>query len=107
MEVSLTALGTGMPRLAGPRLLFGGLAVWLACFLAMRVYVVGIRRLGAAEWSTAGAVAALVAVALLIGPVRALTLFILSGTLLLTLATLGSLLKEMRQRRGDRRSRVP
>ena len=103
VQVSLTALGTGMPRLAGPRLLFGGLAVWLACFLAMRVYVVGIRRLGAAEWATAGAGAALAAGALLIGPVRALALFIFSGTLLLSLAALGSLLKELRERRTARR----
>ena len=107
VEVSLTAFGDAMPRLAGPRMLFGGLAVWLACFLAMRLYVVGIRRLGAAEWTTAAAVAALAAGALLIGPVRALALFILSGTLLLTLAALGSLLHELRQRRAARRSPVP
>ena len=108
VEVSLAALdavdrdGAGRPGLTGARMLFGGLAVWLTCFLAMRVHVVGIRRLGAAEWTTAGAVAALAAGALLIGPVRTLGLFIFAGALLLTLAALGSLLKELRQRRSDR-----
>ena len=83
-------------------MLFGGVAVWLTCFLAMRVQVVGIRRLGVAEGTTAGAVAALAAGALLIGPVRTLGLFIFAGALLLTLAALGSLLKELRQCRADR-----
>ncbi len=112
VEVSLSALGhvepngAGRPGLTGARMLFGGLAVWLTCFLAMRVHVVGIRRLGAAEWTTAGAVAALVAGALLIGPVRTLGLFIFAGGLILVLAALGSLLKELRQRRADRESRA-
>ena len=112
VEVSLAALGhvepngAGRPGLTGARMLFGGLAVWLTCFLAMRVHVVGIRRLGAAEWTTAGAVAALVAGALLIGPVRTLGLFIFAGGLILVLAALGSLLKELRQRRADRGSRA-
>ena len=82
--------------------MFGGLAVWLACFLAMRVYVVSIRRLGAAEWITAGAGAALAAGAVLIGPVRALEVFIFCGSLLLALAALGSLLKDLRRRRAAR-----
>ena len=88
--------------LTGARLLFGGLAVWLTCFLAMRVYVVSIRRLGAAEWITAGAGAALAAGAVLIGPVRALEVFIFCGSLLLALAALGSLLKDLRRRRAAR-----
>ena len=86
--------------LTGARLLFGGLAVWLTCFLAMRVYVVGLRRLGAAEWVTAGAVAGLAVGAVLIGPVRALGLFLFAGALLLALAALGSLLQELRRRQG-------
>ena len=103
-DVRSVAGGAGLARLAsgtvlsGARLLFGGMAVWLTCFLAMRVYVVGIRRLGAAEWVTAGAVAALAAGAALIGPVRALGLFIFAGALLLALAALGSLLQELRRR---------
>ena len=111
VEVSLAALGhvepdgAGRTGLTGARMLFGGLAAWLTCFLAMRVHVVGIRRLGAAEWTTAGAVAALVAGALLIGPVRTLGLFIFAGGLTLVLAALGSLLKELRQRRAARRAR--
>ena len=88
------------PVLTGARLLFGGLAAWLACFLAMRVYVVGLRRLGAAEWVTAGAVAGLALGAVLIGPVRALGLFLFAGALLLALAALGSLLQELRRRQG-------
>ena len=110
VEVSLATISAGdrdgAPDLTGARMLFGGLATWLTCFLAMRIYVVGVRRLGAAEWTTAGAVATLAAGALLIGPVRTLALFMFSGTLLLTLAALGSLLKELRQRRADRRSRT-
>ena len=81
-------------------MLFGGLAVWLTCFLAMRVYVVRVRRLGVAEWITAGAVAALAAGAVLIGPVRTVEVFIFAGSLLLALAVLGSLLKELRARRA-------
>ena len=73
---------------AGPRLLFGGLALWLACFLALRVVVVGLRRLGAAGWATADAVAALALGAVLLGPVRATELFIFAGSLLLALAAL-------------------
>ena len=98
--------GTGLAGMArgavrtGARLLFGGLAVWLTCFLAMRVYVVGLRRLGAAEWITAGAVTGLAVGAVLIGPVRVLGLFIFAGALLLALAALGSLLQELRRRRG-------
>ena len=113
VEVSLSALGhvepdgTRMTALTGARMLFGGLAVWLTCFLAMRVHVVGVRRLGTAEWTTAGSVAALAAGALLIGPVRTLGLFIFAGGLILVLAALGSLLKELRQRRAARRSRAP
>ncbi|MDE0221720.1 MAG: low temperature requirement protein A [Spirochaetaceae bacterium] len=103
-DVQSVAGGAGLARLAsgtvlsGARLLFGGMAVWLTCFLAMRVYVVGLRRLGAAEWVTAGAVAALAAGAALIGPVRSLGLFIFAGALLLALAALGSLLQELRRR---------
>ena len=41
---------------------------------------------GVAEGTTAGAVAALAAGALLIGPVRTLGLFMVAGALLLTLA---------------------
>ena len=109
VEVSLSALGAvedgaDTPSLTGGRMLFGGLAVWLTGFLAMRVYVVGIRHLGAAEWTTAGAVVVLAAGAFLIGPVRTLAVFIFAGALLLTLAALGSLLKELRQRRVDRRA---
>ena len=92
--------------LTGARLLFGGLAVWLICFLAMRVYVVSIRRLGAAEWTTAGAVAALAAGALLIGPVRTLEVFTFCGSLLLALAALGSLLRDLRRRRAARGARA-
>ena len=88
-------------------MLFAGLAAWLTCFLAMRVHVVGIRRLGAAEWTTAGVVAALAAGALLIGPVTTLALFIYVGGLLLMQGALGSLLDELRQRRAARRSRAP
>ena len=98
-EASEPPAGAG---LTGARLMFGGLAVWLTCFLAMRVYVVSIRRLGAAEWITAGAGAALAAGAVLIGPVRALEVFIFCGSLLLALAALGSLLKELRRRRAAR-----
>ena len=90
--------GTG-PDLPGARLLFGGLALWLACFLALRVVVVGLRRLGAAGWATAGAVAALALGAVLLGPVRTTELFIFAGSLLLALAALGTLLKELHQRR--------
>ena len=61
-------------------MLFGGVAVWLTCFLATRVHAVGIRRLGVAEGTTAGAVAALAAGAFLIGPVRTLGLFIFAGS---------------------------
>ena len=86
------------PDLTGARLLFGGLALWLACFLALRVVVVGLRRLGAAGWTTAGAVAALALGAVLLGPVRATELFLFAGSLLLALAALGSLLKELHQR---------
>ncbi len=93
--------------LSGARLLFGGMAVWLTCFLAMRAYVVGIRRLGAAEWVTAAAVAALAAGAVLVGPVRALGLFIFAGALLLALAVLGSLLQELRRRRAAPPARDP
>ena len=81
--------------------------MWLTCFLAMRVYVVGIRRLGAAEWVTAGAVAALAAGAALIGPVRALGLFIFAGALLLALAALGSLRQELRRRGAAPPARAP
>ena len=88
------------PGLTGARMLFGGLAVWLTCFLAMRVYVAHLRRLGVAEWTTAGAVAALAAGAVLIGPVRTVEVFIFAGSLLLALAVLGSLLKELRARRA-------
>ena len=88
--------GPGMP---GARLLFGGLALWLACFLALRVVVVGLRRLGAAGWATAGAVAALALGAVLLGPVRTTELFMFAGSLLLALAALGSLLKELHQHR--------
>ena len=87
------------PALPGVRLLFGGMALWLACFLALRVVVVGLRRLGAAGWATAGVVAALALGAVLLGPVRATELFIFAGSLLLALAALGSLLKELHQRR--------
>ena len=87
------------PALPGVRLLFGGLALWLACFLALRVVVVGLRRLGAAGWATAGVVAALALGAVLLGPVRTTELFIFAGSLLLALAVLGSLLKELHQRR--------
>ena len=86
------------PDLPGARLLFGGLALWLACFLALRVVVVGLRRLGTAGWATAGAVAALALGAVLLGPVRATELFLFAGSLLLALAALGSLLKELHQR---------
>ncbi|MCY4374762.1 MAG: low temperature requirement protein A [Spirochaetaceae bacterium] len=86
--------------LTGARMLFGGLAVWLTCFLAMRVYVVHVRRLGVAEWTTAGAVATLAAGAVLIGPVRTVEVFIFAGALLLALAVTGSLLKELRARRA-------
>ena len=79
------------PDLPGARLLFGG--------LALRVVVVGLRRLGAAGWATAGAVAALALGAVLLGPVRTTELFIFAGSLLLALAALGSLLKELHQRR--------
>ena len=89
------------PVLMGAQLLFGGLAVWLTCFLALRVYVVGFRRLGAAEWVTAGAVTGLAVGAVLIGPVRALGLFLFAGALLLALAALGSLLQELRRRRAS------
>ena len=99
------------PDLTGARLLFGGLALWLACFLALRLMVVGLRRLGAAGWATAGVVAALALGAALLGPVRATELFIFAGSLLLALAALGSLLKELHQRgtarqqkRGPRRA---
>ena len=75
--------GTGRweagPDLPGARLLFGGLALWLACFLALRVVVVGLRRLGAAGWATAGVVAALALGAVLLGPVRATELLIFAG----------------------------
>ena len=71
------------------------------------LYVVGIRRLGAAEWVTAGAVAALAAGAGLIGPVRALGLFIFAGALLLALAALGSLLQELRRRGAASPARAP
>ena len=91
------------PALPGVRLLFGGLALWLACFLALRVVVVGLRRLGAAGWATAGVVAALALGAALLGPVRATELFIFAGSLLLALAALGSLLKELHQRRSASR----
>ena len=100
------ALGTAtpevapMPVLTGARLLFGGLAVWLTCFLVMRVYVVGVRHLGAAEWVTAAAVVGLAVGAVLIGPVRALGLFLFAGALLLALAALGSVLRELRRRRA-------
>ena len=57
-------------ELTGARLLFGGLAWWLACFLALRVVVVGLRRLGAAGWATAGVVAALALGAVQLGAVR-------------------------------------
>ena len=93
------------PDLTGARLLFGGLALWLACFLALRVVVVGLRRLGAAGWATAGAVAALALGAVLLGPVRATELFLFAGSLLLALAALGSLLKELHQRRTASRKR--
>ena len=110
VEVSLSGFtaaqpdGGGVGRGAGPdlpgaRLLFGGMALWLACFLALRVVVVGLRRLGAAGWATAGAVAALALGAVLLGPVRTTELFIFAGSLLLALAALGSLLKELHQRR--------
>ena len=96
------------PDLPGVRLLFGGLALWLACFLALRVVVVGLRRLGAAGWATAGVVAALALGAALLGPVRATELFILAGSLVLGLAALGSLLKEAHQRRtASRQQRQP
>ena len=87
------------PALPGVRLLFGGMALWLACFLALRLVVVGLRRLGAAGWATAGVVAALALGAVLLGPVRATELFIFAGSLLLALAALGSRLKELHQRR--------
>jgi hypothetical protein len=87
------------PALPGVRLLFGGLAPWLACFVALRVVVVGLRRLGAAGWATAVAVAVLALGAVLLGPVRATELFIFAGSLLLALAFFGSLLKELRQPR--------
>ena len=61
--------------------------------------MVGLRRLGAAGWATAGAVAALALGAELLGPVRTTELFMLAGSLLLALAALGSLLKELHQRR--------
>ena len=93
------------PDLTGARLLFGGLALWLACFLALRVVVVGLRRLGAAGWATAGVVVALALGAVLLGPVRATELFIFAGSLLLALAALGSLLKELHQRRSASRKR--
>ena len=101
--------GTGQreaapPLLLGPRLLFGGLSLWLACFLALRVVVVGLRRLGAAGWATAGVVAALALGALLLGPVRTTALFVFAGSLLLALATFGSLLEELHQRRTAPRS---
>ena len=70
------------PDLPGVRLLCGGMALWLACFLALRVVVVGLRRLGAAGWATAGAVAALALGAVLLGPVRTTELFIFAGSLL-------------------------
>ena len=92
------------PALPGVRLLFGGLALWLGCFLALRVVVVGVRRLGAAGWATAGVVAALALGAVLLGPVRATELFIFAGSLLLALAALGSLLKELHQRRTASRN---
>ena len=76
-------VGRAGPDLPGARLLFGGLALWLACFLALRVVVVGLRRLGAAGWATAGAVAALALGAVLLGPVRTTELFIFAGSLLL------------------------
>ena len=93
------------PDLTGARLLFGGLALWLACFLALRVVVVGLRRLGAAGWATAGVVAALALGAVLLGPVRATELLIFAGSLLLALAALGSLLKELHRRRSASRKR--
>ena len=93
------------PDLTGARLLFGGLALWLACFLALRVVVVGLRRLGAAGWATAGVVAALALGAVLLGPVRATELLIFAGSLLLALAALGSLLKELHHRRSASRKR--
>ena len=94
------------PDLPGVRLLFGGLALWLACFLALRVFVVGLRRLGAAGWATAGVVAALALGAVLLGAVRATELFIFAGSLLLALAAFGSLLKELHQRRTARKQRI-
>ena len=97
------AAGTALP---GTGFLFGGLALWLACFLALRVVVVGIRRLGAAGWATAGAVAALAVGAVVLGPVRTTELFIFAGSLLLALAVLGSLLKELHQRRTASRQRT-
>ena len=93
------------PDLTGARLLFGGLALWLACFLALRVVVVGLRRLGAAGWATAGVVAALALGAVLLGPVRATELFIFAGSLLLALAALGSLLKALHERRAAHKQR--
>ena len=67
-----------------------------------------LRRLGAAGWATAGVVAALALGAVLLGPVRTTELFIFAGSLLLALAALGSLLKELHQRRAaSRKQRQP
>ena len=105
VETARHIIGGGTGRreagseLTGARVLFGGLAWWLACFLALRVVVVGLRRLGAAGWATASVVAALALGAVKLGAVRVTELFIFAGSLLLALAALGSLLNELRRRR--------